>query len=39
MNEIEFKKRLNKLIYDTFDIWTLIILEIINKVNKILKDD
>lgn len=39
MNELEFRKRLEKIINETFDVWTLTILRIIKEIKKILKSD
>jgi len=39
MNELEFRKRIQEIINETFDIWTLTILRIIKEIRKILEID
>jgi len=39
MNELEFRKRLQEIINETFDVWTLTILRIIKEIKKILEVD
>lgn len=39
MNELEFRKRIQKIISETFDVWTLTILRIIKEIKKILEID
>jgi len=39
MNELEFRKRIQKIINETFDVWTLTILRIIKEIKEILRDD
>jgi len=39
MNELEFRKRIQKIINETFDVWTLTILRIIKEIKEILEID